>query len=128
MPQVPASTALGRLRVFDLTRVRAGATCVKQPADFGADVMVKNFRPDVKQRPGIGHDALRQPNPRIGLASISGYGQDGSHADRPGFDRIAHGMGGLMMVTAEPGRGTMRAGTAVIDLAAEHETAQFSGL
>jgi len=173
MPHEPASVALARFRVLDLTRVRAGPTCVKQLADFGADVIkielppsievdtmsgprhgfdmqnlhrnkrsmtlnvkapkgreifmqlveradvvVENFRPDVKGRLGIDYEALKRVNPRIVLASISGFGQDGPYQDRPGFDQIAQGMGGLMMVTGEPGRGPMRAGTAVADLAA----------
>lgn len=173
MPHEPASVALARFRVLDLTRVRAGPTCVKQLADFGADVIkielppsievdtmsgprhgfdmqnlhrnkrsmtlnvkapkgreifmqlveradvvVENFRPDVKGRLGIDYEALKRVNPRIVLASISGFGQDGPYRDRPGFDQIAQGMGGLMMVTGEPGRGPMRAGTAVADLAA----------
>jgi formyl-CoA transferase len=173
MPRITASPALSRFRVLDLTRVRAGPTCVKQLADFGADVIkvempealepdtmsgprhgfdmqnlhrnkrsmtlnlksdegraiflklvggadvvVENFRPDVKHRLGIGYDALRAANPRIILASISGFGQDGPYSARPGFDQIAQGMGGLMMVTGEPGRGPMRAGTAVADLTA----------
>jgi crotonobetainyl-CoA:carnitine CoA-transferase CaiB-like acyl-CoA transferase len=173
MPHLPASPALARFRVLDLTRVRAGPTCVKQLADFGADVIkielppaveldtmsgprdgfdmqnlhrnkrslalnlksaegrevfmrlvaradvvVENFRPDVKFRLGIDYEALRRVNPRIILASISGFGQDGPYGKRPGFDQIAQGMGGMMMVTGEPGRGPMRAGTAVADMAA----------
>jgi formyl-CoA transferase len=173
MPHQPASTALSRFRVLDLTRVRAGPTCVKQLADFGADVIkvelpasievdtmsgprhgfdmqnlhrnkrsmtlnlkekegqaiflklagradvvVENFRPDVKHRLGVDYESLRKANRRIILASISGFGQDGPYAKRPGFDQVAQGMGGLMMVTGEPGRGPMRAGTAVADIAA----------
>jgi formyl-CoA transferase len=156
--------------VLDLTRVRAGPTCVKQFADFGADVVkiesiepdvmngprlahdmqnlhrnkrslalnlkspdgreiflrlvkdadvvVENFRPDVKTRLGIGYEALRAVNPRIILASISGFGQDGPYALRPGFDQIAQGMGGFMSVTGTPGGGPMRAGAAIADIAA----------
>jgi formyl-CoA transferase len=173
MPHTPASPALARFRVLDLTRVRAGPTCVKQLADFGADVIkielppsievdtmsgprhgfdmqnlhrnkrsmtlnikspegrdifmrlvaradvvVENFRPDVKVRLGIDYDSIKRVNPRIVMASISGFGQDGPYGGRPGFDQIAQGMGGLMMVTGELGRGPMRAGTAVADLAA----------
>ncbi len=173
MPHQPASPALARIRVLDLTRVRAGPTCVKQLADFGADVIkvelppsveldtmsgprhgfdmqnlhrnkrsmtlnlkeaegraifmrlaeradvvVENFRPDVKHRLGVDYAALAKVNRRIILASISGFGQDGPYAKRPGFDQIAQGMGGLMMATGEPGRGPMRAGTAVADIAA----------
>jgi crotonobetainyl-CoA:carnitine CoA-transferase CaiB-like acyl-CoA transferase len=170
MPHVPASTALSHLRVLDLTRVRAGPTCVKQLADFGADVIkiespqpeemsgarhghdmqnlhrnkrsltldlkapegreifmrlvrqadvvVENFRPDVKFRLGIDYVALRAVNRRIILASISGFGQDGPYGDRPGFDQIAQGMGGFMSVTGAPGRGPMRGGAAIADITA----------
>ncbi len=180
MPHKPASTALDHIRVLDLTRVRAGPTCVRQLADWGADaikiempssleadgalgagratsdfqnlhrnkrsltlnlkeeegrelffrlvedadVVVENFRPDVKDRLGIGYEALRARNPRIILASISGFGQDGPYAKRPGFDQIAQGMGGLMSITGEPGRGPMRVGIPVADLSAGHFAAQ----
>jgi len=82
------------------------------------DVVVENFRPDVKFRLGIDYDTLKQTNPRLVYASISGFGQDGPYAKRPGFDQIAQGMGGLMAITGEPGRGPMRAGIAVADSAA----------
>ncbi len=173
MPFVPASDALGGLRVLDLTRVRSGPTCVRQLADWGADVVkveapdldqpgglggsrdgadfqnlhrnkrsvvidlkspagldvffrlidgadvvVENYRPDVKDRLGIGYDELSGRNPRLVYASISGFGQDGPYRDRPGFDQIAQGMGGLMSVTGEPGRGPMRAGIPIADLGA----------
>jgi formyl-CoA transferase len=81
-------------------------------------VVVENFRPDVKTRLGIGYEALRAVNPRIILASISGFGQDGPYALRPGFDQIAQGMGGFMSVTGTPGGGPMRAGAAIADIAA----------
>jgi crotonobetainyl-CoA:carnitine CoA-transferase CaiB-like acyl-CoA transferase len=174
MPRVPASTALARLRIIDLTRVRAGPTCVKQFADFGADVIkvesppgvdpnedmggprhgpdfqnlhrnkrsitlnlkaeagrailfklvetadivVENYRPDVKYRLGVDYDSLKAVNPRIILASISGFGQDGPYRERPGFDQIAQGMSGLMSVTGQPGQGPMRTGTAIADISA----------
>ena len=174
MPHIPASDALRRIRVLDLTRVRSGPTCVRQLADWGADVVrietpavfgddgavgaprasadfqnlnrnkrsltldlkhadghdvlmrlagtadvvVENFRPDVKDRLGIGYETLAAANPRIVLASISGFGQDGPYAARPGFDQIAQGMGGLMSITGEPGRGPMRVGIPVADLTA----------
>jgi crotonobetainyl-CoA:carnitine CoA-transferase CaiB-like acyl-CoA transferase len=173
MPFVAASEALGGLMVLDLTRVRAGPSCVRQLADWGADVVkieapdvdpetgmggsragpdfqnlhrnkrsavidlkspagldvflrlvdgadvvVENYRPDVKDRLGIGYDALARRNPRLVYASISGFGQDGPYRDRPGFDQIAQGMGGLMSITGEPGRGPMRAGIPVADLGA----------
>ncbi len=174
MPHVPASTALARFRVIDLTRVRAGPSCVRQLADFGADVIkvepppgvdpnenmggsrdgpdfqnlhrnkrsitlnlkldegravlyrmvesadvvVENYRPDVKDRLGIDYESLRRINRRIVLASISGFGQDGPYRERPGFDQIAQGMSGLMSVTGEPGRGPMRTGAAIADVSA----------
>ncbi len=174
MPHRPASDALKRIAVLDLTRVRSGPTCVRQLADWGADVIrietpaafaddgavgsarasadyqnlnrnkrsitinlkaeegralflklveradvvVENFRPAVKDRLGIGYEALRAVNPRIVLGSISGFGQDGPDADRPGFDQIAQGMAGLMSITGEPGRGPMRAGIPIADLTA----------
>ena len=83
-----------------------------------ADVVVENFRPDVKERLGIGYEALRAANPRIILASISGFGQTGPDRLRAGFDQIAQGMGGLMWVTGFPGEGPMRAGIAVADSSA----------
>ena len=163
--------ALSHLRVLDLTRVRAGPTCCRVLADFGADVIkieapdgidpnesmsgarlgydmqnlhrnkrsltlnlkkadglavflklvatadvvVENYRPDVKERLGIGYEALRAINPRIILASISGFGQDGPYQKRAGFDQIAQGMGGLMWITGLPDQGPVRAGIAVAD-------------
>jgi crotonobetainyl-CoA:carnitine CoA-transferase CaiB-like acyl-CoA transferase len=174
MPVPRASQALARFTVLDLTRVRSGPTCVRQLADWGAnvikieqppdpnggealggprndsdfqnlhrnkrgmtlnlkapeglaafqrmvrqaDVVVENFRPDVKDRLGIDYASLREINPRIILASISGFGQSGPYRDRPGFDQIAQGMGGLMSITGEPGRGPMRVGIPVADLSA----------
>ncbi|HEY4252326.1 MAG TPA: CaiB/BaiF CoA-transferase family protein [Roseomonas sp.] len=81
-----------------------------------ADVVVENYRPDVKTRLGIDYDALSAINPRIILGSISGFGQDGPYARRPGFDQIAQGMGGLMSVTGLPGQGPVRVGIPVADL------------
>ena len=83
-----------------------------------ADVVVENFRPDVKDRMGIAYEALKAVNPRIILASISGFGQSGPYRTRAGFDQIAQGMGGLMWVTGIPGKGPMRAGIAVADSSA----------
>jgi formyl-CoA transferase len=173
MTRQPASSALARFRVLDLTRVRAGPTCVKQLADFGADVIkiemppsvevdtmsgprhgfdmqnlhrnkrsmtlnlkleegraifaelaktadvvVENYRPDVKYRLGVDYESLEKVNPRIILASISGFGQDGPYRDRPGFDQIAQGMSGLMSVTGLPGQGPVRTGAAIADITA----------
>ena len=83
-----------------------------------SDVIVENFRPDVKDRLGINYDKLKKRNPKIILASISGFGQDGPYAKRPGFDQIAQGMGGLMSITGAPGEGPMRVGIPVADLTA----------
>jgi crotonobetainyl-CoA:carnitine CoA-transferase CaiB-like acyl-CoA transferase len=174
MPHKPASSALARFTVLDLTRVRSGPTCVRQLADWGAnvikiempekldtgdamggprhgsdfqnlhrnkraltldlkspdgvavfkrlaakaDVVVENFRPDVMGRLGLGYSALKKINPRLVYASISGFGPDGPYRDRPGFDQIAQGMGGLMSITGEPGRGPMRVGIPIADLSA----------
>ncbi|MDA0785771.1 MAG: CoA transferase [Proteobacteria bacterium] len=174
MPHNPAATVLDHVKVLDLTRVRSGPTCVRQLADWGADVIkvemppaveggaslggsrhgsdfqnlhrnkrslaldlkaeegkevfrklvaeadvvVENYRPDVKNRLGIDYDSLAAINPRIILASISGFGQDGPYAKRPGFDQIAQGMGGLMSITGAPGEGPMRVGIPIADLTA----------
>ena len=159
---------LAHVTVLDLTRVRAGPTCVKQLSDWGAkvvkvegpaeddmtgerdgsdfqnlhrnkqsivldlkhpdgvaalkrlvtqaDVVVENFRPDVKHRLGIGYDELRAANLRLVYASISGFGEDGPYRDRPGFDMIAQAMGGMMSVTGMPGHGPLRAGVPIADL------------
>ncbi len=174
MAHRPASQALKRFTVLDLTRVRSGPTAVRQLADWGADVIkvempeslepdgalgakrhtadfqnlqrnkrsitldlknpeglevlmrlvgradvvVENFRPDVKHRLGIDYEALSAINPRVILASISGFGQDGPYRDRPGFDQIAQGMGGLMSITGLPGQGPVRVGIPIADLCA----------
>ena len=83
-----------------------------------ADVLVENFRPEVKFRLGIDYASLRPINPRLIYASISGFGQDGPYRDRPGFDQIAQGMGGLMSITGLPGQGPVRVGIPVADLTA----------
>src|SRR5258707_5491129 len=83
-----------------------------------ADVVVENFRPDVKDRLGIDYESLRKVNKRIILASISGFGQDGPYRGRPGFDQIAQGMGGLMSITGLPGQGPVRVGIPIADLSA----------
>ncbi len=174
MPIPRASQALSRFTVLDLTRVRSGPTCVRQLADWGAnvikidalmedaggeqpggprhgsdfqnlhrnkramtlnlkdprglavfrrlaekaDVIVENFRPDVKTKLGIDYESVRKINPRIVYGSISGFGQDGPYHKRPGFDQIAQGMGGLMSITGAPGEGPMRVGIPVADLTA----------
>lgn len=171
----PPLSALSDLRILDLSRVRAGPSCVRMFADFGADVIriepprgvdpneamfaanrmsgdfqnlnrnkrsltlnlkkpqargilyrlaetadvvVENWRPDVKARLGLDYEALKAINPRIILASISGFGQDGPYAERPGFDQIVQGMSGLMSVTGFPEQGPVRAGMAAGDVGA----------
>jgi crotonobetainyl-CoA:carnitine CoA-transferase CaiB-like acyl-CoA transferase len=83
-----------------------------------ADVLVENYRPDVKVRLGIDYPTLRAVNPRLIYASVSGFGEDGPYRDRPGFDQIAQGMGGLMSITGAPGQGPMRVGIPIADLCA----------
>ena len=160
---------LAGLMVLDLTLARAGPTCVRHLADWGADVIavqppeapedpsgardgfdyqnlhrnkrvislnlksqaghaaflrlaakadvvVENMRPDVKHRLKIAYDDLKAVNPRLVYGSISGFGQDGPYGHRAGVDQIAQGMGGLMSVTGEAGRGPMRVGIAVSDV------------
>ena len=83
-----------------------------------ADVLVENFRPDVKYRLNIDYETLSAVNPRLVYGSISGFGQDGPYGYRPGVDQIAQGMGGLMSVTGPPGSGPWRVGIAICDLTA----------
>jgi len=173
MPFMPASNALSHLKVIDLTRVRAGPTCARQLADWGADVVmiempvaegtaadfggrhggdfqnlhrnkrsltldlkspqgievlhklvadadvvVENYRPDVKHRLSIDYESLRAINPRLVYTSISGFGQDGPYGHRAGVDQIAQGMGGMMSITGHEGGGPLRAGIALSDMAA----------
>jgi crotonobetainyl-CoA:carnitine CoA-transferase CaiB-like acyl-CoA transferase len=162
---------LSRYTVLDLTRARAGPTCVRQLVDWGAhaikiempggrsgdgmggnrhgfdfqnlhrnkkamtlnlrdpegvaifkelvkkaDIVVENYRPDVKRRLGIDYDDLKAINPRLIYGSISGFGQSGPYRDRPGVDQIAQGMGGLMSITGLPGQGPVRVGIPIADL------------
>jgi crotonobetainyl-CoA:carnitine CoA-transferase CaiB-like acyl-CoA transferase len=95
----------------------AGLAAFRKLADT-ADVIVENFRPDVKHRLGIDYETLSATNPGLIYASISGFGQDGPYAKRPGFDQIAQGMGGLMSITGKPGEGPMRVGIPLADLTA----------
>jgi crotonobetainyl-CoA:carnitine CoA-transferase CaiB-like acyl-CoA transferase len=83
-----------------------------------ADVIVENYRPDVKRRLGVDYETIRKINPRIVYASISGFGQDGPYSGRPGLDQVAQGMSGLMSITGRPGQGPMRAGIAIGDSSA----------
>jgi len=83
-----------------------------------ADVLAENYRPAVKDRLGIGYEAMAAVNPRLVYASISGWGEDGPYRERPGLDQIAQGVGGLMSITGAPGQGPMRVGIPIADLCA----------
>ncbi len=83
-----------------------------------ADVVVENFRPEVKFRLGIDYETLAADHPRLVYASISGFGQSGPLAERPGFDQIAQGQAGLMSVTGLAGQGPLRVGIPIADLCA----------
>jgi crotonobetainyl-CoA:carnitine CoA-transferase CaiB-like acyl-CoA transferase len=83
-----------------------------------ADVVVENYRPDVKHRLGVDYGAVQAINPAIVYCSISGFGQDGPYGRLPGFDQVAQGMGGLMSITGLPGQGPVRAGIPIADLSA----------
>ena len=83
-----------------------------------ADVVVENFRVDVKHRLGVDYEAVKQVNPQIIYASISGFGQQGPYANRAAVDQVIQGMSGLMSITGEPNQGPMRAGIAVSDTSA----------
>ena len=105
-------------RSMTLNLKRPGARDILMRMVKDADVVVENWRPEVKNKLGLDYASLAAVNPRIILASISGFGQDGPHAWRPGFDQIVQGMGGLMSVTGIPGSGPVRAGLAVADMSA----------
>ena len=94
-----------------------GVAILKRLAER-ADILVENYRPDVKTKLGIGYEAMAAVNPRLIYASISGYGQAGPYRLRPGFDQIAQGMGGLMSITGLPGQGPVRVGIPIADLSA----------
>ena len=103
-----------RAIVLDLKRP-AGVEVLRRLA-AKADVLMENFRPDVKHRLGIDYETLQAVNPRLVYASISGFGQDGPYRERPGFDQIAQAMGGMMSITGEPGQVPQRAGIPIADL------------
>ena len=98
-------------------KTEKGLSIFKKLSDQ-ADVVVENYRPGVKFRLGIDYETLKQTNKGLVYASISGFGQDGPYKDRPGFDQIAQGMGGLMSITGAPDGGPMRAGIPIADLTA----------
>lgn len=110
-------------RSMTLNLKRPGARDILMRLVKDADVLVENWRPNVKKKLGLDYDSLAAVNPRIILASISGFGQDGPLASRPGFDQIIQGMGGLMSVTGHPESGPVRAGLAVADMSAGLYTA-----
>jgi len=83
-----------------------------------ADILVENFRPGVTARLGIDYPTLQPLNPRLIYGSISGFGQEGPYRNRPGYDQVAQGMGGLMSITGAPGGGPMRVGIPIADLTA----------
>lgn len=88
-----------------------------------SDVIVENFRPDVKHRLGIDYETVAALNPRIVYGSISGFGQEGPYSKRPGLDQIAQGLSGFMSVTGLPGQGPVRAGVPMADLSAGYHLA-----
>jgi crotonobetainyl-CoA:carnitine CoA-transferase CaiB-like acyl-CoA transferase len=110
-------------RSMTLNLKKPGALDILMRLVKDADVLVENWRPDVKKKLGLEYEALAKVNPRIILASISGFGQDGPYAWRPGFDQIVQGMGGLMSVTGHAESGPVRAGLAVADMSAGLYTA-----
>ncbi|HZT89944.1 MAG TPA: CaiB/BaiF CoA-transferase family protein [Stellaceae bacterium] len=83
-----------------------------------ADVIVENYKSDVKHRLGVDYESVKKVNPRIVYGSISGFGQDGPYEGRAGVDQIAQGMGGLMSITGFPGQGPVRVGIAINDTSA----------
>ncbi len=83
-----------------------------------ADVILENMRANAKHRLKVSYEDVKAINPRIVYGSISGFGQDGPYGPRAGVDQIAQGMGGLMSITGEPGRGPMRVGIPIDDLTA----------
>lgn len=83
-----------------------------------ADIVVENFRQDVKFRLGVDYESLKAVNPSLIYGSISGFGQSGPYSQRPGVDQVIQGMSGLMSITGEPGGGPMRVGIAISDTTA----------
>jgi crotonobetainyl-CoA:carnitine CoA-transferase CaiB-like acyl-CoA transferase len=81
-----------------------------------ADVLVENFRPGVMKGVGLDYHTMSQINPRLIYCSISGFGQTGPMADQGGYDTVAQGMGGIMMVTGVPGGPPVKSGVPIIDL------------
>jgi formyl-CoA transferase len=103
-------------RAMTLDLKRAGALDVLKRLAKNADVLAENFRPDVKHRLGFDYETMREINPRLVYASMSGFGQDGPYSGRPGFDQVAQAMGGLQSITGAPGQGPQPAGIPVADM------------
>jgi formyl-CoA transferase len=103
-------------RSLTLNLKRAEGVAILKKLAATADVLIENYRPDVKHRLGIDYETLRAINPRLIYVSLSGFGQHGPYANRPGFDQIAQGMGGLMSITGLPGQGPVRVGIPIADL------------
>ena len=83
-----------------------------------ADVVTENFKPGTMDKLGLGWDVLRQANPKLVFASISGYGQTGPYAHRPGYDVVAQSMGGIMSYTGFAGNGPTKCGPSIGDVTA----------
>ncbi|MGA8784771.1 MAG: CoA transferase, partial [Polaromonas sp.] len=81
-----------------------------------ADILIENYRPGAMKRLGLGYDVLKEINPRLVYTSISGFGQTGPWADRPGFDLMAQAMSGVMSVTGYPDGPPVKAGVPVADI------------
>jgi crotonobetainyl-CoA:carnitine CoA-transferase CaiB-like acyl-CoA transferase len=105
-----------RSMIIDLQREEGRAAFYRLVPHF--DVVVENFRADVKHRLKVDYETLSALNPRLIYGSNSGFGQDGPYGYRPGVDQIAQGMGALMSVTGPPGGGPWRAGIPITDLCA----------
>ena len=170
MTYQPASKALEGLVVLDMTHMRAGPVCVRQLADWGAnvikidrpgdppdfsgrqegdyqnkhrnkrsiaidlkskrgqevlhrlvqnaDIIVENFRPNIKRKLKFDYETLQKLNSKIILCSISAFGQDGPYQDRVGVDQIIQGMSGLMSINGIPGQGPLRVGIPIVDICA----------
>src|SRR6476646_4856288 len=103
-------------RSMTLDLKKAEGVVVLKKLAATADVLIENYRPSVKHRLGIDYETLRAVNPRLVYVSLSGFGQDGPYANRPGVDQIAPGMGGFMSSTGLPGQGPVRVGIPIADL------------
>lgn len=83
-----------------------------------ADVVIENFTPGTMARLGLGYETLSARNPRVIMASVSGFGQTGPYSDRPALDIVVQAMGGMMSITGEPGGGPVRPGASYGDMTA----------